>query len=114
MCLIDLSKAYDSVGRELAWCLLQQQGAPAKLVGLLRDLHECAMQTDHKGSQSWFEVSTGFKQGDVNAPMLLNAFLDSIFRRIEHRVRHVGMLLIVLTGTTPSARDQPRARPAGF
>lgn len=24
------------------------------------------------GGQSWFEVSTGFKQGDVNAPMLFN------------------------------------------
>ncbi len=94
LCFIDLSKAYDSVDRDLAWCVLQQRGAPAKLVGLLRDLHEgteCAMQTDHKGSKSWFEVSTGFKQGDVNAPMLFNVFLDSICRRIEHRVHHLGI-----------------------
>ena len=94
LCFIDLSKAYDSVDRDLAWCVLRQRGAPPKLVELLRDLHEgtqCAMQSDHKGSQSWFEVSTGFKQGDVNAPMLFNVFLDSICRCIERRVCHLGV-----------------------
>ncbi len=94
LCFIDLSKAYDSVDRDLAWCVLRQRGAPAKLVELLRDLHEgteCAMQSDHDGSHSWFEVSTGFKQGDVNAPMLFNVFLDSICRCIERRVCHLGV-----------------------
>lgn len=94
LCFIDLSKAYDSVDRDLAWCVMRQRGAPTKLVALLKDLHEgteCAMQSDCTGSQSWFPVSTGFKQGDVNAPMLFNVFLDSICRCIERRVCHMGI-----------------------
>ena len=50
---------------------------PLKLVELLRDLHEgtvCALKGDHKSPESWFKVKTGFKQGDVNAPMLFNSF----------------------------------------
>ena len=76
-CFIDLSKAYDSANRQLAWKILRSRGAPGKIVDLIQDLHRgttCAMQSDCSRPENWFEVATGFKQGDVNAPLLFNVY----------------------------------------
>ena len=46
-CFIDLSKAYDSVDRPLAWELFGSMGFPSKMLQLIKDLHNnitCAMQ----------------------------------------------------------------------
>ena len=39
---------------------------------------------------SYFQVFTGFKQGDVNAPLFFNIFLDSIRRYIESKAGKIG------------------------
>lgn len=68
-CFINLTKAYDSADRQLAWQILKSRGAPEKNVDLVEDLHQntfCALQQHHKKPDSWFEVITGFKQGDFN------------------------------------------------
>ncbi|BDA47039.1 probable craniofacial development protein 2 at N-terminal half [Coccomyxa sp. Obi] len=93
-CFIDLSKAYDSADRQLAWQILRSRGAPTKVVDLIQDLHEgttCAMQADHRHPDSWFDVATGFKQGDVNAPLLFNIYIDTVVRAFEPLVRHLGI-----------------------
>ena len=95
-CFIDLSKAYDSVDRPLAWELFDSLGFPPKMLQLIKDLHDnttCAMQADKERQGSWFQVSTGFKQGDVNAPLFFNIFLDSICRYIESIVGELGFNL---------------------
>ena len=43
-----------------------------RLLQLLHSQALCAVKGDHLQTGSWFEVCTGFKQGDVNAPMLFN------------------------------------------
>ena len=94
---IDLSKAYDSINRPLAWQVFERRGMPPKLVALLRDLHQgtsCALKEDHKSPSSWFEVKTGFKQGDVNAPMLFNLFIDTVMRCLEPVLRQSGIKFI--------------------
>jgi len=93
-CFIDLSKAYDSADRQLAWQILRSRGAPKKIVDLIQDLHQgttCAMQADHSRPDSWFDVITGFKQGDVNAPLLFNIYIDTIVRVFEPLVSHLGI-----------------------
>ena len=37
--MLDLTKAFDSVDRNMAWQLLLSKGAPSKLVALVNDLH---------------------------------------------------------------------------
>ncbi len=39
ICMLDLTKAFDSVDREMAWQILLSRGAPQKLVAVIRDLH---------------------------------------------------------------------------
>ena len=97
MCFIDLSKAYDSIPRDLAWKILELRGMPRKIVSLLRDLHTdtyCALRGDHQHKESWFEVKTGFKQGDVNAPLLFNLFIDTVVRCIEPLLKQSGVTFV--------------------
>jgi hypothetical protein len=53
----------------------------------------CALQCDVRQPQdnAWFNVRIGFKQGDVNALMLFNIFLDTICRLIEPLPNHLGL-----------------------
>ena len=93
-CFIDPTRAYDSVDRSLAWQVLRSRGAHPKNVDLIQDLHDgttCALQLDSHDSQTWFPVCTGFKQGDVNAPLLFNVFIDSIVRTYELAVSQLGV-----------------------
>jgi len=73
---------------------LRSRGAPPKIVDLIQDLHDgttCALQLDSHDSQNWFPVCTGFKQGDVNAPLLFNVFIDSIVWTFEPAVCQLGL-----------------------
>lgn len=84
ICFIDLSRAYNSVDMPLAWELPTFLGVPPRMLQLIKDLHDdtaCATQAEDKQS-NWFQVFTGFKQGDVNAPMFFDIFLDSIYANI--------------------------------
>ena len=97
-CFIDLSKAYDSANRQLqvAWRILRSRGAPEKIVDLIEDLHlgldtSCAMQSDSSKAESWFSVATGFKQGDVNAPLLFNVYINTIARAFQPLISHLGV-----------------------
>jgi hypothetical protein len=58
------------------------QGIPLRLRGRSSSW-EITEFTIILGSQSWFEVSTRFKQVDINAPTLFNIFLDSTCRCTE-------------------------------
>ena len=74
-CFIDLSKVVDFVDRPLVWKILSCLGFPRKMLQLIKDLHDnttCAMQADKNIHGSWFQVSSGFKQGDVNATWASN------------------------------------------
>ena len=59
-----------------------------------QDLHRgmtCAMQSDCSRTENRFEVATGFKQGDVNAPLLFNVYIDTIVRGFELLISHLGV-----------------------
>ena len=116
-CFIDLSKAYDSVDRPLAWELFSSLGFPPKMLQLIRDLHDntvCAMQAGKGRQDSWFQVSTGFKQGDVNAPLFFNVFLDSICRYIESKAGELDLRLAYDIDGHLTGEGQMVVCPAGF
>ncbi len=80
-----------------------------QLIKVLHDNTMCAMQADKGRQGSWFQVSTGFKEGDVNAPLFFNAFLDSICRYIESNAGEPTSLV----ATVPAAEGQMVVCPAG-
>ena len=77
---VDLSKAFDSVDREMLWLVLRKCGCPEKYIDIIKQLHEgmqvkVRVATDLSES---FEVSRGVKQGCVLAPVLFNIYVQCI------------------------------------
>ena len=94
ICMLDLTKASDSVDREMAWQTLLSRGAPPKLVSLIKDLHT------HHSAFSRSEVvsapvgtSVGFKQACVLAPPLFNVCLDSVIRQLLPQLQRLGVTI---------------------
>jgi hypothetical protein len=94
ICLIDITKAYDSVNRETAWKALLHRGAPPKIVELLRDMHtntRYVVRAPRLGLGDTFGVETGFKQGDVISPMLFNLYMDCVIREVMPKIKSLGI-----------------------
>lgn len=84
---IDLSKAFDTINRELLWKHLSKIGVPPKFLSILQQLHDGMQARVLMGelqSES-FGVNVGVKQGCVLAPMLFNILLSAI-TCLFHRV----------------------------
>lgn len=86
MVFIDLTKAFDSVGREGLWRLLMRAGCPPKMVRVIRAFHDGMNgRVVHEGNASNpFPITNGTKQGCVMAPVLFSivfsAMLQDAFR----------------------------------
>ena len=91
-CFLDLSKAFDSADRSILWQIMESRGAPAKLIALIKNLHDshrCVVRAEQMQSE-WFSVSTGVKQGDVLAPMLFNLYMDTIVQQLLPQLQAMG------------------------
>ena len=92
--MLDLTKAFDSVDREMAWQILLSRGAPPKLVALIRNLH-----THHsaviRSEVDFAQIGTSvvFKQGYVLAPPLFDVCLDSVIRQLLPQLQRLGITI---------------------
>ena len=79
---VDLSKAFDSVDRELLWSILQKSGCPPRYTQVVRELHDGMKVSVRYGGDlsEAFEVARGVKQGCVLAPVLFNLYLQCVTR----------------------------------
>ena len=77
---IDLTKAFDTVNRDLLWTALSKFGVPPKFLNILRNLHnDMQACVSMGGSKSQlFRVETGVKQGCVLAPVIFNIYLTAV------------------------------------
>jgi len=92
MCMLDLTKAFDSVDRGMAWQILLSRGVPPKLVALIKDLHTNHSVTIRAELDSQPIVTdNGFKQGYTLAPDLFNIVLDTIVRQLLPQLRKLGV-----------------------
>ena len=60
-CFIDYAKAFDCVGHNKLWKILQEMGIPGHLTCLLRNLYadkEARVRTGH-GTTDWFQIRKG-------------------------------------------------------
>ena len=82
---VDLSKAFDSVDRELLWKILEKSGCPPRFTQVVRGLHDgMKLQVRYGGDVSEpFAVSRGVKQGCVLAPVLFNIYVQCVTRMLS-------------------------------
>ena len=75
---VDLTKAFDTVGRDGLGKILARLGRPPKFLTILRQLHEGQQgQVKHNGSLSGsFPISNGVKQECILAPTLFSIFFS--------------------------------------
>lgn len=101
LCYIDLTKAYDSVNRDLLWRVLAIYGVPGKIIGLLQDLH-CGTKASvcmYGDKSEWFDINSGVRQGCVIAPTLFNIFLDSCVRAVLEKCPELGVTVKYKVGS---------------
>ena len=77
-CFIDC--AFDCVGHNKLWKILQEMGILDHLTCLLRNLYagqEATVRTGH-GRADWFQVGKGVCQGCILSPFLFNLYVEYI------------------------------------
>jgi hypothetical protein len=77
---IDLSKAFDTVNRELLWRVLVKFGVPPGFLGIIRSFHDGMVASVQQGGlqSDPFSVAVGVKQGCVLAPVIFNMYLVAV------------------------------------
>ena len=81
-CFIDYAKAFDCVGHNKLWKILQEMGIPDYLTCLLRNLYagqEATVRIGH-GTTGWFLIGKGVCQGCILSPCLFNLYAEYIMR----------------------------------
>ena len=86
MAFVDLTKAFDTVNRDLLWSILRKFGCPPTFFAILQQFHTCKRaQVIMAGSQSSsFPVEVGVKQGCVLALIIFN-LLQVAKTLVSHR-----------------------------
>ena len=78
--LIDYAKAFDCVGCNKLWKVLQEMGIPDHVTCLLRNLYagqEAAVITG-QGTTDCFQIRKGVHQGCIVSPCLFNSYAEYI------------------------------------
>ena len=80
LAFVDLTKAFDTVNRDLLWNILRKFGCPQTLIAILQQFHAgmCAQVVMAGSQSSSFPVEVGVKQACVLAPIIFNQLLIAI------------------------------------
>ena len=83
---VDLTKAFDTVNRDLLWNILRKFGCPPTFIAILQQFHTgmCAQVVMAGSQSSSFPVEVEVKQGCVLAPIIFNLLLVAI-TLVSHR-----------------------------
>ncbi|CAF1316375.1 unnamed protein product [Adineta steineri] len=93
MCFIDITKAYDSVNRDLLWRVCRKYGISEKLVNLLKMLYKnskAKVRIEGELSDS-FLIETGVQQGGIPSPILFDILFDFIVGKIIEEAGVTGV-----------------------
>ena len=81
-CFINYAKAFDCVGHNKLWKILQEMGIPDHLTCLLRNLYagqEATVRTGH-GTTYWFQIGKGVHQSYIFSACLFNFYAEYIMQ----------------------------------
>ena len=87
VCLIDLTKVYDSVNRTLLWTLLARCGVPQIMISVIRQFHDgirACVRLDDRLCSGRFALEQGLRQGYVLARLLFSIFSAAAIKRGVH------------------------------
>ena len=82
ICFINYAKAFDCMGHNKLWKILQEMGIPDHLTCLLRNLYaglETTART-RNGTTDWFQIGKGVCQDCILSPWLFNLYVEYIMR----------------------------------
>ena len=85
---IDLEKAFDTVPRVKLWEALRDPvyRVPPPLIRAIISMYQnCSSAVRSQGSEKWFSVDTGVRQGGVLSPILFIIYMDRVVKRINVR-----------------------------
>lgn len=87
VCLLDVSKAFDSVPHDSIKRALRRNGCPTDLIDLISDQYENIYTRISYGKESSQEIflNRGVKQGDPMSSILFNLVIDELFEIIGDR-----------------------------
>ena len=95
-CFIDYSKAFDCVDHNKLWKILKEMGIPDHLICLLRNLYagqEATVRTGD-GTEDWFQIGKGVRQGCMLSPCLFNFYAEYITRNAELNEAQAGIKFV--------------------
>lgn len=90
MAFIDLTKAFDTVNREMLWRVMEKFGCPRKFIAIVRAFHDGMRASVLIGGEETesFDVTMGVKQGCVIAPVIFNIYLAAATLLFRERMPH--------------------------
>jgi hypothetical protein len=111
-CFADLKGAFDSVPRALLFEMLEHIGVPARLLALIKSMHEKSMArvrwNDGDLSES-FELKCGLKQGAIYSPCLFSIFFNFVTAWMKQECGREGVGVTLSCGvTTRRSRHAPQ------
>ena len=95
-CLIDYTRAFNSVYHKILWKILKEMGIPDHLTCLLRNLHagqEATVRTRH-GITDWFKIGKGVRQGCTLSLCLFNLYAEYIMRNSGLKEAQAGIKIV--------------------
>ena len=93
MCFIDITKAYDSVNRELLWKVCLSYGITPELVNLFKILYKNSIAKVKRNGElsDSFGMNIGIMQGGISSPLLFNILFDFIIRKVTDEAAVAGV-----------------------
>ena len=75
LCFLDLEKAFDRVPRHQLWETLREYGIPEHLLRAIKSTYK-DQKSKIIGGDTFFNISTGVRQGSVLSPILFVIYMD--------------------------------------
>ena len=82
---VDFKAAFDSINREYIWKAFEHYGLPGKYIRIFKAFFNGTVSAVRHSNElsSWFDVSSGNGQGDIQGPPIFNVCINLAAQRVE-------------------------------
>ena len=95
LAFVDITKAYDSINRNILWDALRDHKVPEYIITLIQSIYHNTTANVRIGDtfSENFSIGVGVKQGDILSPILFNIYLNFLWRKTVKRWEGRGITL---------------------